>query len=83
MLKLNKGFDNEREYKLSINSIFFKIGTVNIRTYGILTNAGDWCSTVISKMQLPCFSLECAGYPQGICFHHRRCHQHDVERSDS
>lgn len=38
MIKINKGFDNEREYRFSVNSIFFK-DTVNMRMSGILTNA--------------------------------------------
>ena len=36
MIKINKGFDNEREYRLSVNSNFL-IDTVNMS--GILTNA--------------------------------------------
>ncbi len=34
MIKISKGFDNEREYRLSVNSIF-----LNMRMSGILTNA--------------------------------------------
>lgn len=38
MIKISKGFDNEIEYRLSVNSIFL-IDTVNMRMSGILTNA--------------------------------------------
>lgn len=37
MIKINKGFDNEREYRLFVNSIFL-IDIVNMCMFGILIN---------------------------------------------